>query len=78
MSMLVLSPRLQIVNGLPDSPQTEAKGVLLVRGPWDETLGSPRLPFNVNRSRSFPGPYLCRLCFVFIVMLWCTNCWLRM
>ena len=33
MSMLVLSPRLQIVNGLPDSPKTEAKGVLLVRGP---------------------------------------------
>ena len=33
MSMLVLSPRLQIVNGLPDSPKTEAKGALLVRGP---------------------------------------------
>ena len=33
MSMSVLSPRLQIVNGLPDSPKTEAKGVLLVRGP---------------------------------------------
>ena len=41
MSMLVLSPRLQIVNGLPDSSKTEAKGVLLVRGPWDETTGSP-------------------------------------
>ena len=56
MSMSVLSPRLQIVNGLPDSPKTEAKGVLLVRGPWDETPGSPGLPFNVNRSQSFPGP----------------------
>ena len=33
MSMSVLSPRLQIVNGLPDSPKTEAKGALLVRGP---------------------------------------------
>ena len=33
MFMLVLSPRLQIVNGLPDSPKTEVKGVLLVRGP---------------------------------------------
>ena len=55
MSMSVLSPRLQIVNGLPDSPQTEAKGALLVRGPWDETLGSPGLLFNVNRSQSFPG-----------------------
>ena len=48
MSMSVLSPRLQIVK-------TEAKGVLLVRGPWDETSGSPGLPFNVNRSQSFPG-----------------------
>ena len=34
MSMSVLSPRLQIVNGLLDSPKTEAKGALLVRGPW--------------------------------------------
>ena len=50
MSMSVLSPRLQIVNGLPDSPKMEAKGALLVRGPWDETPGSPRLSFNVNRS----------------------------
>ena len=33
MSMSVFSPRLQIVNGLPDSPKTEAKGALLVRGP---------------------------------------------
>ena len=33
MSMLVLSPRLQIVNGLPDSLKMEAKGALLVRGP---------------------------------------------
>ena len=48
MSMSVLNLRLQIVNGLPDSPNTEAKGALLVRGPWDETPGSPRLPFNVN------------------------------
>ena len=56
MSMLVLSPRLQIVNGLPDSSKTEAKGALLVRGPWDETSGSPWLTFNVNRSQSFLGP----------------------
>ena len=55
MSMSVLSPRLQIVNGLPDLPKTEAKGALLVRGPWDETPGSPGLPFNLNRSQSFPG-----------------------
>ena len=56
MSVLVLSPRLQIVNGLPDSPKMEAKGALLVRGPWDETPGSPELPFNVTRSQSFLGP----------------------
>ena len=55
MSMSVLSPRLQIVNGLPDSPKTEAKEALLVRGPLDETPGSPGLPFNVNRSQSFLG-----------------------
>ena len=55
MSMSALSPRLQIVNGLPDSQKTEVKGALLVRGPWDETLGSPGLPFNVNRTQSFPG-----------------------
>ena len=55
MSMSVLNPRLQIVNRLPDSLKTEAKGVLLVRGPWDETPGSPGLLFNVNWSQSFPG-----------------------
>ena len=55
MSMSVLSLRLQIVIGLPDSPKTEAKGALLVRGPWDENPGSPGLSFNVNRSQSFPG-----------------------
>ena len=27
------------MNGLPDLTKTEAKGVLLVRGPWDETPG---------------------------------------
>ena len=56
MSMSVLSPRLQIVNRLPNSPKTEAKEVLLVRSPWDETPGSPGLPFNFNRSQSFLGP----------------------
>ena len=55
MSMSVLSPRLQVVNGLPDSPKMKAKGSLLVRGPWDETPGSPRNLFNINRSQSFPG-----------------------
>ena len=57
MSMSVQSARLQIVNGLPDWPKMEVKGALLVRGPWDETPGSPGLPFRVNRSQSFPGVY---------------------
>ena len=47
--MSVLIPRLHIVNGLPDLPKTEAKGVFLVGGPWDETPGSPGLSFNVIR-----------------------------
>ena len=58
MFMSVLNPQLQVVNGLPDSPKTKAKGVFLVRGPWDESSGSPWLPFNVNRSQSFPGVWL--------------------
>ena len=55
MSMSILSPRLQIMNGLPDSPKTKVKGALLVRGPWDKTPGFPRLPFNVNLTQSFPS-----------------------
>ena len=51
MSMSVLNPRLQVVNELPDSPKTEAKGVLLVRGSWDEAPGSFGLPFNIIRSQ---------------------------
>ena len=58
MSMSAQSSRLQFVNGLPNSPKMEAKGVILVRGPWDETPGSPRLPFDVNRSQFFPS--VCR------------------
>ena len=33
LSLSILDSRLQFVNGLPDSPKTEAKGVILVRGP---------------------------------------------
>ena len=51
--MLAHSPRLQFVTGLPDSPKTEAKGVVLVRGSWYETPGSPRLPFDMNQSLLF-------------------------
>ena len=58
MSMSILDSLLQFVNGLPDSPKTEVNGVILVRGPWDETSGSPGLTFDINRSQSFPG--VCR------------------
>ena len=60
LSMYAQSPRLQFIMGLPNSPKTEAKGVILVRGPWYETPGSSDLPFTLNRSMSFPG----------VLMLW--------
>ena len=46
---------MQFVTGLPDSPKTEAKGVVLVKDLWYEALGSLRLPFDLNQSLSFPG-----------------------
>ena len=49
------SPWLQFEIGLPDSPKTEAKGVVLVKGSWYEISGYPRLPFNLNQSLTFPG-----------------------
>ena len=55
LSFSILDSRLQFVNGLPDSLKTEAKGVILVRGPWDEILGPPDLLFYINRSQRFPG-----------------------
>ena len=55
LSMSTHSPRLQFVTGLPDSPKTEAKGVVLVRGPWYETPGSQGLPFDAKQSLMFPG-----------------------
>ena len=65
------SPWLQFVTGLPDSPKTEAKGVVLVKGPWYEMPDSPGLPFDLNQSLSFLGLFqlsgpctpLGRLCF---------------
>ena len=53
LSMSAHSPRLQFVTKLPDSPKAEAKGVVLVRGQWYETLGSLGLPFDVNKSLVF-------------------------
>ena len=48
LSMSAHSPQLQFVTGLPDSPKTEAKGVVLVKGSCYEMLGSIGLPFYLN------------------------------
>ena len=71
LSMSAHKPRLQFVTKLSDSPKTEAKDIVLVKGPWYETPGSPRLPFDLNQSFSFPCLFklggtctpLCRMCF---------------
>ena len=55
LSISAHSPWLQFVTGLPDSDKMEAKWVILVKGSWYETLGSPALPFNLNQSLTFPG-----------------------
>ena len=55
LSMSAHIPRLQFVTGLFDSPKIEAKGVVLVRGPWYETPNSLGIPFDVNQSLMFPG-----------------------
>ena len=57
LSISAQSPWLQVVTGLPDSPKTEARGVILVRGPWHETPGSLGLPFTLNRGMSFPSVF---------------------
>ena len=54
LSLSAKSPRLQFFMGIPDLPKTEAKGMILVRGPWYETPGSPDLPLTLNRSMAFP------------------------
>ena len=53
LSMLAHSPRPQFVTEIPNSPKIEAKEVVLVRGPWHVTSGSPRLPFDMNQSLPF-------------------------
>ena len=49
------NPPLQFVIELPDSPKTKAKGVVLVKGSWYETLGSLSLSFDLNQSLTFQG-----------------------
>ena len=55
LSMSAHNPKLQFVIGLPESPKTEEKGVVLVMGPWYETPSSVGLPFNMNQSLVFLG-----------------------
>ena len=55
LSMSAHSPQLLFVTGLPDSPKTEAKGIVLVKGLWYETLGSLGFSFDLNQSLSFPS-----------------------
>ena len=52
--------------------------MIFVRGPWHETLGSPDLPFTLNRSMSFPGVFKLwglyvgvRLSFTFTYLIIC-------
>ena len=55
LSMSTHNPRLQFVTRLPNSPKIEAKGVVMVRGPWYETPHSLELPFKVNQSLVVPS-----------------------
>ena len=50
-----VSPQLQFVTGLLDSPMTKAKGVVPARGLWYEMPSSLGLPFDVNQSLMFPN-----------------------
>ena len=59
LSMSAHSPRLQFVTRLLDSPKMEAKGVVLVKGPWYEIPGSLGASFQ-----SEPVPYIPRCVFV--------------
>ena len=57
LSLFAQSPQMQFVTGLPDSPKTEAKRVILVRGPWYETPGFSDLPFTLNQTMGFPSVF---------------------
>ena len=82
LSMSAHSPWLQFLTKLPESLNTEAKWVVLVKGLWYETSGSPRIPFDLNQSLSFPGLFqvggtctpLSRLCFLHAPNLWNFAC----
>ena len=53
LSMSAHSPQQQFIIKLPDSPNIEAKRVVLVKGPWYETPCSLGLPFHLSESLIF-------------------------
>ena len=55
LSISACSPWLQFVTGLPNSPKTEAKGVVLVRGSSYEMSRFIGFPFDLNQSLTFLG-----------------------
>ena len=55
LSISAQNSKLKFVTRLPDSPKTEAKGVVLIRGPWYEKPDSVGLPFNMNQSLVLPS-----------------------
>ena len=55
LSMSTHSHRLQFVTRLQDSPKTEVKWPVLVKGSWYEMPDSSRLSFDLNQSLTFPG-----------------------
>ena len=82
LSMSTHSPWLQFVTGLPESPKTKAKGVVLVKGLWCEMPSSPGHPYDLNQSLLFPGLFylsgtctpLGLLCFLYAPILWNFTC----
>ena len=48
LSMSTHNSRLQFVTWITNFPKTEAKVVVLIRGPWHVTHGSPGLPFDMS------------------------------
>ena len=71
LSMSAHSPQLQFVTELPDSPKTEAKGVILVKGSWYEIPSSPGLLFNLTKSLTFSSLSLFLFWYIFhFLRLW--------
>ena len=64
--MSAYSPMLQFVTGLPNSPMTEVKRVVLVRGPWYETPDSLEIFFLCESIPCIP-----RFVLVWLRLMFC-------